>query len=285
MVLPVSNQRVIITDGTTDTAVTTANQLHIFDATSGLAISQGLVTGNTFIHKFGNAPDFDAGDNQITVWDGAENGAAWELMNYVYSTTADIDSISSSSAADTQEINIQGLDSNYDIVTQTITLTGQTRAALSTNLIRVFRAYNDNGTETVGHVFIYVNGAITGGIPDTNADIRAIIDPDNQQTNMAMYTIPNGKTGYLRDWYAATAGANKNSNYVIKLKSRKTGKIFRVKHRSAISDTATSAYQHSYTEPEVFAARTDIEMTASVEAAGTTAASVSAGFDIVLVDD
>jgi hypothetical protein len=264
---------------------TDSDNLRVTDAENGLAIAKGDVTGTTFIHKFGNAPDFDTGDNEVTIWDGAEDNVAWEQMRYQYSTSADIDSISSSSGSDTQDIVILGLDTNYELVTQTATLTGQTRVALGTSLIRVFRAYNDNSTDLVGHVVIYVNTTLSNGVPTDTTKIRAIVDPVNQQTEMAVYTIPAGKTGYIRDWYAATSGGSRNTNYKIKLYTRENGKIFRVKHVSALSDGGTTSYQHRYEEPEVVTEKTDIEMTAQVTAAAITGASVSAGFDIVLIDD
>jgi len=177
----------------------------ILDRDFYLEIAKGNVPGHSVVQKFGNAPDFDSTDGEVTVWDGAEDATAWELMRYVYSTTADIDSLSSSSAADTQDITIQGLDTNWELVNQTVTLNGQTRVALTTNLIRVFRAYNDNGTNLSGHIFIYVNDTLTGGIPNTNANIRCVIDPVNQQTEMAIYTIPAGKTGYLTRGYSSTS--------------------------------------------------------------------------------
>lgn len=264
--------------------------LTISDNSNGLAIAQGNVTGATFVHKFGAAPDFDENpDGEVTVWDGAEDGTAWENMVYDYSATADIDSISSSDSGDTSiDIEVQGLDENYDLVTQTVTLDAsdsQTRVALSTDLIRVFRAKNVSSTNLTGHVLIYPNTGLTSGVPTDKSKIRAIIHPENNQTEMAIYTIPNGKTGYLRSWYAATGGANKTSNYIVRLKARPFGQVFQLKHRSSIQDGGTSYIQHRYVEPEVFAAKTDIEMTAEVAKAGVTAASVVAGFDIVLVDD
>lgn len=259
--------------------------LAISDNTSGLAIAKGDVSNTTFVHKFGNAPDFDATDGLVTVWDGAEDGTAWEQMVYVYSTSAAIDSISSSNGADTQTINIQGLDVNYNIVSQEITLNGQTRVTLSTNLIRAFRGFNISATPFLGHVIVYENTALAGGVPVDTTKIRVVIDPLAQQTNMAVYTIPAGYTGYMRDWYAATAGANKNSNYVIELIAKEQGGVFRNKHNSALSDNGTSAYQHKYEEPEIFLEKTDIEMRCSVLSAGATAASVSGGFDLVLVEN
>jgi hypothetical protein len=264
---------------------TVDGDLSISNNSSGLAIAKGDVTGTTFVHKFGNAPDFDTVDLEVTVWDGAEDGTTWELMNYIYSTSADIQYISSSDNGDTQSISIQGLDADYNLITQTKTLTGQTSATIDTPLIRVFRAFNDNSVDLSGHVFISTTTAPAGGVP-TAANIRAIIDPTNQQTEMAVYTIPAGKTGYMRDWYIATAGGNKSSSYVFRLKSRLFGKVFRTKHTSAMDALAPIPYQHNYTEPEVFPEKTDIEMrVTSIASPASIENAVSAGFDIVLVDN
>lgn len=262
--------------------------LTISDNSNGLAIAQGNVTGSTFIHKFGQAPDYDTGDGFVTVWDGANDSlfAGSPPMTYTYSSTANIGTISSSDASDTGDIEIQGLDTNYDLVTQTVTLNGQTDVSLSTNLLRVFRMKNVGSSDFVGVVYLRTNGSgQTSGVPDTANTVRAIVNDGNNQTLMAVYTIPSGKTGYMRDWYANTAGASKNSNYVIKLLARTESQVFQLKHISALNETGTSALQHMYSEPEMFAEKTDIEMRCNVTAAGVTVASVGAGFDIVLIDN
>jgi hypothetical protein len=261
-------------------SATDSGNLRIGNAEDGLAIAKGDVTNTNFIHKFGSAPDFDVADGFVTVWDGAEDDTTWELMNYVYSATANIDRISSSDNGDTEDIEIQGLDTNYDLVTQTITLTGQTPASLTTSLIRVFRLKNVGSTNLVGHVFCFVNVATTGGVPNTVANIRAVVQPDNNQTEMAVYTIPAGYTGYMRDWYASTAGAKRDSTHTIKMLARPFGQVFQLKHKSNIDVTGTSYIQHKYTEPEVFTEKTDIEMQMDTD---QDIAGVAAGFDIVLV--
>ena len=259
--------------------------LKISDNSNGLSIAQGNVTGVSFIHKFGNAPNFDSSDNEVTIWDGADDGTAWEKMKYTFSTIADIDSLSSNNAADTQNIEVQGLDANYDIVIQSIQLNGQNRVALTTNLIRIYRMKNISSSDLNGHVFCFVNGTLSGGVPTNVDNIMAIIRPENNQTEMAVYTVPSGKTGYLRSWYVSTAGASKDSNYIIRLKARPEGQVFQLKHKSSISDSGTSYIQHEYVEPSRFEGKTDIIMTVDMTALGATGASISGGFDIVLVDN
>ncbi len=270
-------------NGTFVNVLTTVDgNLTIADKSSGLAIAEGDVTGKSFIHKFGAAPDFDKGDGFVTVWDGAEEGTGWENMNIIYSTSAAIDSVSSTDNGDTQDVEVQGLDTNWDLIIQTVTLTGQTRKALTTSLIRVFRIKNVGSTDFAGHVVVYENDTTSGGLPDDPTLIRAVVHADNNQTEMAVFTIPNGKTGYMRSWYASTAGAKKDSSHVIKLFARPFGQVFQLKHKSSIIESGTSYVQHEYIEPEKFAAKTDIEMQADTD---QDAAAVSGGFDIVLVDD
>ena len=271
--------------GTFDNIGATASgNLRVTEAESGLAIAKGDVTGTTFIHKFGNAPDFDTGDGAVTIWDGANDGSIDE-MQYTYSTTAAIDSISSSNAGDTVDIEIQGLDGNYDLTTQTVTLTGQTRVALSTSLIRVFRLKNVGATDLAGNCYVYENTTISGGVPTDTTKVRAMIANGNNQTLMAVYTIPAGYTGYMRDWYCSSSGAKKDSAFVVDLFARPFGQVFQLKHRSAINDNGSTYIQHKYEEPEKFTEKTDIEMRVTIAEASITEASVSGGFDIVLIQN
>lgn len=256
--------------------------LAISDQSSGLAIAIGLVSGVSFIHKFGAAPDFDIADGFVTVWDGAEDGEPYEQMVYNYSTVADIDFISAQDNGDTQKIEIQGLDANYDLVIQTKTLAGNTPVELDTYLIRVFRVKNVGSVDFGGHVFCYVSGGtVTAGVPQVGADVRAVVHSANNQTEMAVFTIPAGMTGYMRDWYASTAGAKRDSSHTIRLLARPFGQVFQLKHTGNIDVNGTSYIKHTYVEPERFAEKTDIEirMNTSENEAG-----VAAGFDIVLVD-
>ena len=258
--------------------------LTISDNSSGLAIAEGNVTGKTFIHKFGFAADFDTADGLVTVWDGANDSLlGGGAMNYTYSSSADIDTISSSDNGDTQIIEIHGLDNTFTEVIQTKTLTGQTDAILDTPLRRVYRMVNRGSTDLAGVVYLRTNGSAQGsGVPSVANTVRAIINNGNNQTLMAVYTIPLGKTGYLRSWYASLSGAKKTSVHVVHLDARPDGEVFQLKHVSSLIAVGTSNNQHQYIEPEIFPAKTDIEMQSNSD---EDTAAISAGFDIVLVDD
>ena len=181
------------------------------------------------------------------------------------------------------KVEIQGLDTNYNEVTQTKTLTGQTPVALDTSLIRVFRMKNVGSTDLAGDCYCFVNGATTSGVPNTTADIRAVIDNGNNQTEMAIYTVPAGKTAYIREIYGSTAGGSRATNYIIKLKIKPFGEVFQLKHRRSINDDKD--LEKVFDTPEKAEEKADIIMTAETTESAITGSSLSAGFDIVLVDN
>lgn len=261
--------------------VTKDGGLHVVEQESGLGIAMGNNSHYSFIHKFGGTPDFDVSDGFVSVWDGADDGGI-NQMKYVYSEgTANINTFSSNNAVDTQSIEVQGLDSNYDLQTETIVLNGTSTVASVTNFQRVFRMKNVDTTDNAGSIYCFTHDtAVVAGVPATSANVRAIMQPGNNQTLMAIYTIPNGYTGYMRDWYASTAGAKRDSQHTIQVRARPQGQVFQLKHESNISVNGTSYIQHEYTEPEKFSEKTDIEVRADTD---TDIAGVSGGFDIVLV--
>jgi len=95
----------------------------------------------------------------------------WQLGgDEVYSTTNDVDSVSSSDATDTQTLTIEGhtidADNNLTFVVQQVILSGQTRVALTTPLARVNRVANVSSDDLAGDVYVYENGPITAGVPN-----------------------------------------------------------------------------------------------------------------------
>lgn len=262
--------------------VTKDGDLSISDNSSGLAIAEGKVIGKSRINKFGYAPEFDISDGFVTIWDGAEAGEDYEAMNITYSTTDDIDYLVAQDNADTQLIEIQGLDIDYNMVVQTKSLTGQTPVQLDTPLLRVFRMKNVESVDLRNHIFCYVSAGTTvvGGVPQDGAKVRAVIHGDENQTEMAVYTIPLGKKGYMRSWYASTAGAKKDSKHTIKILARPYEGVFQLKQRRNFT-SENGLDPEPYDTPPDYDERTDIELKADTDQDGV---GVSAGFSIVLVD-
>lgn len=258
----------------TEIGATDSGNLKVSDAENGLAIAKGEVIGTSAIAKFGENPDISSATTPEDIWD---YGGI-----YTFSTTNDIDSISSSDAGDTHEITVVGLDVNWEEVIQTVILTGQTRKALDTPLIRVYRAYNSSGTVTLGDVYVYVNGPITLGVPDTAVDVRAMIRISHEQTMMLVYTVPAGKTAYWMGGYVSLS-TTKAALAIFAFKIREFGGVFRDQSAVSTSSTGSNSFIINKFVPGVMPEKTDI-LVRCVEVS-VNGVGVSSGMDFILVDN
>ena len=230
-------------------------------------ISRGKVPGHSIVDKFGHLHGL--GTSLATIW--PQNSI------YVYSATANIDSVSSSSAADTQIMRVVGLDASWNKVTQDVTLTGQATKALATPLIRISTMYNIDSTDFVGDVYAYITGAtVVAGVPTVTAEIRAQIEIGDNRTLQVTYGVPDGYTAYLvhRDVSAA-----KGQDVEFKLFIREFGGVFQVKHPLNLNN---ALYEHQSLLTGVIPAKSDVEVR-GITSTGTI--DVSASFILILIED
>jgi hypothetical protein len=149
--------------------------------------------------KFGKSAPLLA-DTMATVWT-VNNG------DEVYVSSNTIDSISSSSLTDNQEIYIEGhtvtgtgFDQKFTFVSQVVTLNGQTRVVLPIPLARVSIAVNNNGSLISGRVVVYENTATLMGIPVDATKIHIDIPTGFQESFKAATTFSDS------DYYILTGG-------------------------------------------------------------------------------
>jgi len=240
-----------------------------------LAVSMGQMPGYSAIDKFGENPDIDTATGPEDVWEvGGE---------YIYDAdeTAPIVSLASDNIADTEPISIVGLDIDGNEVTQEITLVGTTRQALTTPLWRVYRMSNEGTSNLVGIVFCYTGTGAAPSIGDAN--VRAAINNGNNQTLMALYTIPKGKVGFLYRGELGISRSQSTGSAEASYYSRRYGKIFKVKKRVDITNSGSSIFQDKRSFPDVIPALTDVKLT--VEAVSANNCGVFGTFDILLVDE
>ena len=242
------------------------------------AVSLGIVPGWGYEHKFGHGEDFDTANGVSLIWDGMSISS--KIPSYTYSTTADINSIASSSAGDTVDISIKGLDTNWDLVEQTVTLTGQTAATLSTPLVRVFRAKNIGAADLVGDVYIATSSAVfSGGIPTIDTTIRAIIPIGYNQTQMAMYTVPAGHTLLIVEGWSGMSKSN-TAEGDLTIWRRSDGGVFRILHNIGHNTVGVGSDHRPYSLPLPLPEKTDLEYRFEALADNSAA---SAGFHGLLV--
>lgn len=231
------------------------NQQKTFTTPYGIAIRKNLYDGISGLDKFGYLPT--ATTSFKTVWDGDNI--------YTYPSAATTMNVVSSVGAtdDGKEITIEGLDANYDVITETVTLGGDSAGGTATtqSFLRVYRAFVANGTSVTGTISIQQDGVA-----------YAKITPEHQQTLMAVYTIPRGKVGYL---VSGNLSVEKNQPVVAKVMTRRVGGVLRT---SGLVTSFGVPFQRVWQIPPVLPEKTDIEIRAK---AGATT-SIAAGFEIVL---
>jgi len=166
------------------------------------------------------------------------------------------------------------LDGDYKEFTQTVTLNGQTRVALTPGL-RFNRAFNANGTPTLGNVYIYENTAIVAGVPTNVSLVRGYISINGQQTLQGMYTVPAGKTAYLYELKTAMGG-RKSGFATYEAFLRTVGDIFLIKDTHDLTATGTSYTNDTFGLSRMFPEKTDFKPKISVDTNGI-------GFSIAVV--
>jgi hypothetical protein len=237
----------------------------------GIQVSSGEVDGVSYVEKFGYQTDVPNGDI-ATVWDG--------IGLYDYLTTPTTVTVTSSDPDDNpvgsgaRSVEVDGLDQDNLPVQEIVDLGGTS----TTTFIRVFRVrVCQSGGENPNQGVITVAGggktlAIIGKLSN-NTD-------GHGQTNMAIYTVPAGKTAYLTQW--TVSSGKQNADTIAKLMARNTyhpdNGAWNVKD---IVEIQATSFSKEYRVPLQFTEKTDIE----IRAFSNTGSSCTSTFNLILIDN
>lgn len=221
----------------------------------GIGVEKGLVTNFSGITKFGY--NGTVGGSFETIWDGDNT--------YTYASSAGTATVTSTDTVsdDNGTVEIQGLDSNYDLATETLTIGG---SAGTKSFIRVFRARMitaTTGNANVGTLSVIVSST-------TVAKIRA----GYGQTLMALYTIPRKYKGYI---VQLDIGSSKDLENEVRIitKEISNGNVWNTKE---FITTRGGFMQKNYLFPIAVNEKTDIEIVGKASATSA----ISAGFELYL---
>jgi len=237
----------------------------------GLELSSGNIPNHIGINKFGSNTDIDTGSDPETIW---SSGGLYAFLSSA-GTVAVVSSDANDDDGDTgaRTIFIEGLDANYDQITETVTLngTGSVNTTTHTNWLRVNRAYvvSAGSSETnEGIITMTVGGTTVATIP-----------VEKGQTQQAIYTIPNGYKGYVTNLSGTIVkGSGSSTSADIQYYSRKNG-VIRLHQEVSLDSTGTSEFNKTYPIPLSFEEKTDLYANALVGANNT---SVFVDFGIII---
>lgn len=225
-----------------------------------LSIARGHVKDASHIHKFGAVPSMSQ-STAGSIWDIDDTLYPWSAFD-----TAGVLTIPAVNASDNgMVISVFGLDDNFDLVDENFTVSSSGTTTGTKTFKRVYRAFVMDGVSNVGNINMQ-----RGGV--TVARITAGL----AQTLMAIYTVPNGYTGYiLKGNMSCQAGADATGNMFVRYSGQSA---FRIGHSFEVSG-AGGEYTYDFGVPIQIPSKSDIDVRATVRSNN---ARVSAAFDILL---
>ena len=236
------------------------------DGVGGIGISAGDYDNISAVHKFGLVEGTNSSD-WSTIWTPADTAST---ILYPWGHSSGVVSVTSTSSEDSQSgtgtsvVRVQGLDSDYNPIQEDIPLSGTTPSSGQIIFTRVFRAFSVIGNTNIGDINITINGVLVSQISEGYG-----------QTLQCIYTIPSGKTGYLKNISTSTS---KQQPMILGIFQKPFDGVFRV--ASTISLYQMSANQ-TFEVPIKLTEKTDID----VRIKGSTNAIVSCDFEVIMIDN
>ena len=255
-----------------------------------LQVAKGQIEGASVVHQFGVNPDLDSGQEETIMWTDSTRyfqpyPTSAQTM-YVNSTSANDDGDSGNQTG-IRTMRLEGLNENYELVSEDITMQGRTQVATTNTYIRVFRitalTVGSNGHQ-FGDIYVATQGLDGTNRPTGDYYLRvdnSLSMPENISA-AAIYTVPAGHTLYLD---------------LLQFKSTIRGGLTTLAHmnfltRPAVTDAPfTSLIKYAFREPILdfpfprplaIAEKTDIECRGAIDAAGSNF-DVTASFTGILV--
>jgi hypothetical protein len=157
-----------------------------------LQVSRNQIMAHRVVNMFGYNADVDTAIETVWTEGGVLTRPAAALAMTVSSSSADDDAAGTGA----RTVVIQGLDANYNEVSETVELDGQTAVTMATEMIRVnymFVASAGSGNTAAGTIYVGT-GTVTSGVPAT---IYNTIGLGFNASLTCSYTVPAGHTGYV----------------------------------------------------------------------------------------
>lgn len=242
---------------------------YLWDEAWELNVSRGKVRGAFHIIKFGENLDIDG--SMETIWDGGGLYTYLTAAAVVTVTSTDGDDAAAGTGART--VTVEGLDANYNQVSETLTVGG---SAGSVEFFRVFRAFvASSGSSGTNEGTISIASGAT-----TLAQIRTVGSPTSTglgQTFMSIYTVPADYTGYIYQWDLSTAKSD-GDVFLVKRGQNDNGSW----RSQDVMHTNQNSIERDYKFPLKIEEKSDIEVRAYSE---TNNMKCAATFCILLIQN
>lgn len=216
-----------------------------------LQLVRNQIPWHKAITIFGYNPDVDSSLETIWPYGGILPHPSAALSMKVSSDDAD----DNANGTGARTVYIEGLDANYNEISETVTLNGLTAVQTVNSFLRINEAYVASaGTSNSAEGNIYFGtGTITSGIPETVYDI---IKFNYNRRVTGHYTVPAGYTAYFDAGSVSNGQTGTSNDATARLLTTGTNGI-RLTAALVTFNTGSIAYPFLY--PLVIPEKTDLE--------------------------
>ena len=222
--------------------------------------------------KFGRNPEVDAAG----VADVYDNGGDAAVPDYPWPAAAATTTIVggandvATTGTGAWTVQVSGLNADYLPVNETVTMTGATPVALTTEFLRVFRVK-----------------VLTAGTDGTNAanisikhgtDVIAMITAGFGQSLMCIYTVPADTYLHLARWYGTSTLASRGTQE-FRFDVRPVGGAWNCKQTVKVGGTEGAGFDSSWARWQRIDAKSDVRI--RVFGGTDNNCIITAGFDLI----
>jgi len=216
-----------------------------------LQVARGQIAQHQSVVVFGYNSDVDTAIETVWPYGGL----------LAFTDTAIQMKVSSDSANDTaagtgaRTVYIEGLDANHAVISETVTLNGQTAVLTTNSYLHINNCYVATAGSTysaAGNIY-FGTGTVTLGIPATVYDV-ILYDYNARVTGS--YTVPAGYTAYLEQGLFSSGQAGGSNAVTGRLMTRGTDDIRRT---AAIVTLNNGSADYAFEYPVAIPEKTTIE--------------------------
>ena len=201
-----------------------------------LQVARGLIGGHSSFSVFGYNPDVDTAEESIWPDGGTVPHPSTASVLSIVSTNAADDGSPAGTGAHT--VFIEGLDANYGVVSESVTLNGTTPVST----VKSYMYINQFYVTTVGSGGVNA-GEITAKVDTTLYDL--IATGYNQRTT-GHYCVPAGYTAYMTSGVITTGQVSGSTSVTAFLKQHGPDGVLRV---GAVSTLNNGSVQYDFNPP------------------------------------
>lgn len=216
-----------------------------------LQVSRGQISWHRSVVVFGYNSDVDTAVETVWPHGGILGFPAAALQLSVSSDNAN----DTSAGTGARTVYLEGLDANYNVISETVTLNGQTAVTTVRSYLHINNCYvltAGSGNSAAGTIY-FGTGVVTAGVPATVYDV---IQFDYNARITGSYTIPAGYTGYVSQGLFSSGQSSGTGPVTGRLMTRGTNNI---RMTAAVTTVNNSAADYAFEYPLAVPEKTTVE--------------------------